>query len=101
MVRACILWHMHWDGMLLVRVGEAASGIKGRPAGVFEVNIVVLISLPKWEALSTNCDNLDVHVLLSCGCISSGKSSGRRRRSVRRELGGIRISWSRGVYLYV
>ena len=84
--------------MLLIRVGVAASGMKGKPAGVFEVNMAVLISLPKWEALRTSCDSLDVHVLLSFGCISSGKSSGRRWRSVRRDPGGIRISWPREVY---
>jgi len=93
-----MLWQMHWDGMPFVRVGVAASKIKGSPAGVFEVNIEVLISLPNWAALSTCCAILAVHVLLRTGYISSGKSAGRRCCSLRRDPGGIRISWPLEVY---
>ena len=93
-----MLWQMHSDGTLLVKVGVVESGMKGSPAGVLEVNIVVLISLPNWAALSTCCDSLAVHVLLRTGYISSGKLSGRRCFSLRRDPGGIRISWPLEVY---
>ena len=72
-----MLWQMHWDGKILVRVGVAVSGIKGSPA-------VVLF--------------LAVHVLLSIGYISSGKSAGRRCCNFRRDPGGIRVFWPLEVY---
>ena len=93
-----MLWQMHLDGTSLVKAGVVESGMKGSPAGVFEVNIVVLISLPNWAALSTCCDIFAVHVLLRTGYISSGKSSGRRCCSLRRDPGGIRKSWPLEVY---